>query len=1065
MPIPWIARKPKERFLEGIIGEPIVPTETTQPIPQQEPSYSWESQPYIEPSVREEPQTQGAEWQPSAKQTTRLSWQPQTEENEEQKKQDLIDTFLGYQESAKELATPTVAPVEELTSTSKEEPAKVPFWQRALQVFAAPFNWIQENVINPALSIGLDPLIPDLKREEGEDFFDWKRREWDAWKTPGMDTGIKFPWSENTWKIDVKGVAEFAPWLLIPGAGSVGKSFVVGASRLGKLAPVAKAVGNAIRYSPWGLVEKGTGAAAKAAITKLGAGSEMISSTISNRLFGQVAKEEVSPTVNKLTTFFRENVGPRLAEKDKLIKAQRNVVGARLGEIQNQFARGEITLEQWQRESTLARYGKTNVKVFESDIIGKFEPGEIRQLKEAVATSKKLSLHERQNAVAAIDGLFMGFEKRPLGTIPYPKEIKDLGKVFGEDFANVTSEFYRLPPHVSDKIIDAMNLGRSTMSSLDVSYTLRQGMILDLLAPGKVPLAFKNQLKAFASEKYAMDADGLLKQNPYYDEAVANGVYFAPVEKGAPLAKLEEAFPSNLAEKYIPGVRRSQRAANVFINDMRMGAYENFAPAMKAMGATPEELKGLATFINDASGRGVIPKSLEKYGPTLNAVLFSPRLLISRLRLPTYLVSKNPYVRKLAAQAAIRFVGGGAALLGLLKWSGAADVETDPRSADFGKIKIGNTRLDIWTGYAQYARFAAQMITQQSKSASGNISKKGLGETVGRFAQSKASPAMGFLVDLLRGEDYEGNKLFQDTSGLLTTAEKKFAPLIIQDLIDAMEMGGINPALVTIPSGLGIGVLTYGNEVQKVQNKIAREMGLKDWSEIDPITQRKIEASSKELKTAISKQDVQMMGTQWGDYRLEGNAIEDTFKENVDLASQQFRDTGDGYTFKTKINQLFKDRSFAYKARSKNEKFKEIVDMVEKDMTSAELTQLGIEQLAIRAYNEALFSDDMYDEYGDYRFDEAEARKVQLRQSLGEDLYSYVETYRGISDADMTPEYQQLVIAKQVLKPYWEVQDDADKYFRKDSPAKQRFIARRRKMLRDTNKQIAYYYNLFYKEE
>ena len=65
-------------------------------------------------------------------------------------------------------------------------------------------------------------------------------------------------------------------------------------------------------------------------------------------------------------------------------------------------------------------------------------------------------------------------------------------------------------------------------------------------------------------------------------------------------------------------------------------------------------------------------------------------------------------VRKEAARDLVAFLGIGASVLGLAKMAGA-EIETEPTSSDFGKIKIGNTRYDIWAGFQQFARFGATL--------------------------------------------------------------------------------------------------------------------------------------------------------------------------------------------------------------------------------------------------------------------------------------------------------------------------------------------------------------------
>jgi len=531
----------------------------------------------------------------------------------------------------------------------------------------------------------------------------------------------------------------------------------------------------------------------------------------------------------------------------------------------------------------------------------------------------------------------------------------------------------------------------------------------------------------------------------------------------------EEQFASNLAQK-LPLIRCSERAASGFLNLARFDVGKAAYNTLKGMGATPAEMKLMGGFLNSASGRGTLPFVLNKYAPVINTVLFSSRYQASILQMPRQLgrmlLSKNPYMRKEAAKALVTFVGGGTALLGFLKKGGFAEVETDPRSGDFGKIKIGETRLDIWRGYIQYIRFAAQMLTGERKSAYGNVNKVSRGEIASRFLQSKSSPALGLFVDMLKGENYMGETLFEGPRALSKAMKDRLLPLALQDVIDAMEQGGINQAWTAAPAILGVGVLTYVDDFVRTKERIARDLGYESWDDIDPLTQRKLQNSNTELQKAFIEFDRQVMGTAWGDWGASGRAVEDVFRENIDLATAQYRSTGDGYNFREKVADAFTARRGGYQARSADDRFSDIVQRMETQDTAEALVSLGPEQLAIRTYTEALYGDDMYDEFGDYRFDEAERRRTQLRQELG-DLFDYVETYRGLKFEDLPPEYQELARAKIVMRPYWQVKDEYIKILGKPKTkwAEQRLsrlVSQRRVQIRRENRQIAYYYEKFY---
>ena len=1006
------------------------------------------------------------------------------------------------EERAPEVPTPVI-----WKQPTPQEPTAVPFWQRALQAFAAPFQWVDETVIKPGLSLlgTTAGFVEEVARRPGEDFWEWKKRSWAGWKAPGVN--INVPWSDDPWRVDMKGVMELAPWLLIPGAGQVGTGVKAArgvAGVLGKFGQVGKALGYAVEYSPWGIVEKTAGVALKGGVKAVGKISGKVSTKAEERLFGKIPEPE-PPTiaVGKLTKFFKESVIPARREFKKLVPEQVTAKQATaIEKITARYRRGEIDELQYTNlienataggikkefaltpEALIARQEKA-IKDIEARVVsgelaakdGKslitkirknpaytavpFSEGEVKELLGVAIKNAETGFVGRDSSLALRDLLMTG-------ELPQPHHIRDFAKVFGDDFAKAVGEFARLPITKKGQILDLLNLPRAVLASGDLSATFRQGLILTLTHPTKVPRAFWNQLKHFASEKLSLEMDDALRTHPLYREAVENGVEFTALRKEARLFAKEEPFASNLAQR-IPFVRKSERAFTGFLNEMRMGTYEAAHNAMIAQGATKEQMKLMASFVNIASGRGTLPANLDRYSPVLNTILFSARYQMSTLQLPRQLgrmlLSQNPYMRKEAAKALVTFVGGGAALLALLKNTGAADVEIDPRSGDFGKIQVGETRLDIWRGYLQYARFAAQMLTGERKSAYGNMNKAQRSDIAWRFIQSKASPAAGLMVDMLKGETYMGEDLITSTSDTVRSFRERMLPLAVQDVMDAMEMSGASGLWTAAPAFLGVGVLTYVNDFVKTKQKIAKELGYETWDEIDPTTQRQLENSNPELQAAFIEFDRQVMGTAWGDWRLAGKAIEDTFRGNTEQAVAQYRETGDGVLFRDKISDAWTARRGGYAAREKMPQFEDIVSRMQTPDTAEALVGLGPEQMAIRIYNDALYGKDMYDEFGDYRFDEAEIRKQQLRSQLGNEMFDYVEDYRGVRYEDFPQEFQELSRAKQILRPYWQVKEWAIEMYGEgwaDSSRGKSIISRIRKNMRLSNPELNQAYERFY---
>lgn len=947
----------------------------------------------------------------------------------------------------------------------KEKPLKVPFWQRALQVFAAPFVWVEETIIKPGMALMGTTLgfVPEVERLPGEDYWEWKKRSWAKWKPPGIN--ISVPWSDDPLRIDVRGVLELAPWLLIPGAGQVGAGARAArglAGLAGRLGQAGKVVGYAIEYSPWGMVEKTAGVAMRAGIKALGKGTEAISTRIGRRIFGEIIEPPMPPVVKKLSTFFKETVIPARKEFEKALPALRAKQAGAIEKITKQFREGKISATKY---TELVEKATAVGRLKE-----KFAISTERFTKEEMDDLLGLIVRETEKGFVARDSALALRDLLMTGALPEPHHIAAFARVYGEEFATAVGKFARLPVTTKQQIVDALNLPRAVLASGDLSATFRQGLILCLTRPQAVPKAFWKQFKYFASEKLSLEMDDALRSHSLFNEAVDNGVDFTILRKGARLFAKEEPFASNLAQR-IPFVRKSERAFTGFLNEMRMSAYEGAHNAMIAQGATPAQFKLIGKFINLASGRGVMPKNLERYAPALNTVLFSARYQLSTLQMPRQLgrmlLSGNPYMRKQAAQALVTFVGGGVALLALLKNTGVARVETDPRSGDFGKIVIGETRVDIWRGYLQYARFVAQMLMGQSKTAFGNMNKKERSETASRFLQSKLSPAAGLMLDLLKGETYMGEDLITSTGDVVRSFRERMLPLAIQDVIDAMEMSGASGLWTAAPATLGIGILTYVSDFVRVKERIAKQLGYETWDEIDPATQRRLLNSNPELQAASIEFDRQITGIAWGDWRLAAKAIENIFTENVNKAVAQYRETKDGVQFREKITNAWIARRGGYAARQEMPQFEDIVARGKTEDTAEALVGLGPEQLAIRAYTEALFGDDMYDEFGDYRFDEAQIRKEQLRREMGEEMFNYVEMYRDIKYEALPREFHELMRAKEVMRSYWQVREEAIKIYGEPKTEAQlrrlnRFIARVRKRLRATNPEIAKYYEMFY---
>jgi hypothetical protein len=240
--------------------------------------------------------------------------------------------------------------------------------------------------------------------------------------------------------------------------------------------------------------------------------------------------------------------------------------------------------------------------------------------------------------------------------------------------------------------------------------------------------AFGTMFKIAGNEKAYKAVEDSIIANPHYDLMQESGLNLTT--RDGDLTLREEDFQTDLVKK-VPvlkhGVNFSERAYVGFLNKLRADTFSSIINDLRKGGvdvdADPEIAKSLAAYINAATGRGplnvrqlgITPQGSERAGlleenlPLLNAGFFSPRLMASRVALlnPLFYKSLHPEVRKKTIRDLISF-GGAAMTATTLASQMGFDVESDPRSSDFGKIRSGTKRQDILGGFGQYLTLRAR---------------------------------------------------------------------------------------------------------------------------------------------------------------------------------------------------------------------------------------------------------------------------------------------------------------------------------------------------------------------
>jgi hypothetical protein len=401
--------------------------------------------------------------------------------------------------------------------------------------------------------------------------------------------------------------------------------------------------------------------------------------------------------------------------------------------------------------------------------------------------------------------------------LPTQGELKLLKQVFPEDFINEVQAKRPLTEKLLNGADALLNLPRAMMATADLSAPLRQGVFLVGRPSTWVP-AFTNMFKYFASEKAYNGLQESISQRPTYQLMRDNKL--ALTDMSDELGAREEAFRSNLSER-IPVfgtlAKASNRAYTGFLNKLRADTFDNLYSSAKSQGVdSPDVVSNIAKYVNSATGRGDLGPFKQAAG-VLNGAFFSPRLMAARVNLinPVTYVKMDPFTRKEALKDLVKFVGTGLTVLGMAKLAGA-EVGNDPRSADFGKIKVGDTRYDIWGGFQQYAVLLSRLATQQMvSSTTGKEFNLGEGykpatsaDIIQRFLESKEAPVLSFLTGLAKNQTAVGEKF-----NIGAEAINRFVPILAQDMYEITKEGGLMGAAKTLPATFGVGVQNYTDQI------------------------------------------------------------------------------------------------------------------------------------------------------------------------------------------------------------------------------------------------------------
>lgn len=377
---------------------------------------------------------------------------------------------------------------------------------------------------------------------------------------------------------------------------------------------------------------------------------------------------------------------------------------------------------------------------------------------------------------------------------------------------------------------DLYNLPKTVMSTMDFSAPFRQGF--GMIGRKNFWLNIKPMMEfAFKPESYDKLRAAILNDKDYGFAKDARLRLSVLAEK---LSQREDAYMSRLLGK-VPGLKvvmsASERAYTGFLSKLRFDEFKRMKRLAELNGEDvrlgSQTLKDIAKVVNDFTGSGDIGAG-DKYStavPFLNNVFFAPRKISGTINIFNPKTYFDPNVSKIvrieAAKNLIGMLGASATLLTLYNTLIADEDEKrdalDPKSANFGKLVAGNTRIDVTGGNATYITLLARLLSGKStNSITGDVTELGgkYGsntklDVVTDFGMNKLGPIPNLLANLLDNAEWK-----TDEDPVARQTIELFLPMILTSIYDAYEEdeGAGKIMLTTLAELFGFGVNIYGDK-------------------------------------------------------------------------------------------------------------------------------------------------------------------------------------------------------------------------------------------------------------
>ena len=489
-------------------------------------------------------------------------------------------------------------------------------------------------------------------------------------------------------------------------------------------------------------------------------------------------------------------------------KARRKRAGAYEGTVKWLMDKKGLSAKEAIEKATAVLKGPlTEYELYQG--LDEFLPPEtIENAYRDIATTDILRPYERISTKEA-------FEKLEKGVVLTPSDVKIITK-WRPEFAKIANERVPLTVRIFSNVEQALGLLKFG-AAFDIQMR-RQARWLRARHPVLFTKVVGKNLGAYISKKYADKLAREVEDDPRHEDAIAHKVQFLerdPKRKG----KRTEQYISYWGEKIPLGIGKTYAASmRGFIDgfnwlQQQLWNYKVEHWERQGVTITEEMLYDLADFNNTFLG---MAKAKTTFGRAtrrvLAPVMWSPTLTWSRIRTPSMILT-NKTMRIETAVSLAGYIGSGMLFMLAASFLARAldkedPIEWDPRATDFGKIRIGDTRIDVYGDGGPYIRALVQLLYParyaKKKNQAGRLRRRPRLEVLKQFVRNKRAPFFDLLGKVWSGRTYYGGPAWE-----------------MPDWAEIKEEGGIKRMVAKV------GEKVTEPEAGRIASLIAREVYLK----------------------------------------------------------------------------------------------------------------------------------------------------------------------------------------------------------------------------------------------